>query len=413
MFSLTLVELSIQRPHSFFTNHIQPRSCRIHPKNRAPTGEWECHPTRVGLWVAFHGTALKFSQKTECVYFWVKHFSFKPSSKHQWFHSMFRFESSKMTVSLSIPKHAVEFNRWFLKMNIKIGRLFSFFHFTPIALSGFCFTFRDLSKAQTCYVAFNLLGTTRNQFFYPKSNYGTFALSQWNSNCFPHVFFYCVTFCDRNFSFPSFPSVICEPTLNLWKSMPSFLFWWKLLETHWSLVVFCCVAPWRIVAVSDVFSFLVLNTLFDVTPICSTAPSRVSLRYRYCRIVMLKRSKHVWTKLRKRFFPTFKNAFLLSIYENFEACCFEIFQDILLLISNKSLESSGFEDTRDALWLTLWQKLEIGGLIDEVLRKRERASFFEMNFLEAVPSKIVALQQKKYLHDCFVVEDSALKDCCL
>ena len=104
---------------------------------------------------------------------------------------------------------------------------------------------------------------------------------------------------------------------------------------------------------------------------------------------------------------------MLSIYENFEACCFEIFQDILLPISNKSLESSGFEDTRDALWLTLWQKLEIGGLIDEVLRKRERASFFEMNFLEAVPSKIVALQQKKYLHDCFVVEDSALKDCCL
>ena len=303
MFSLTLVELSIQRPHSFFTNHIQPRSCRIHPKNRAPTGEWECHPTRVGLWVAFHGTALKFSQKTECVYFWVKHFSFKPSSKHQWFHSMFRFESSNMTVSLSIPKHAVEFNRWFLKMNIKIGRLFSFFHFTPIALSGFCFTFRDLSKAQTCYVAFNVLGTTRNQFFYPTSNYGTFALSQWNSNCFSHVFFTVWRFAIGISLFHPFqvwfgsPHSICE------NQCPAFLFWWKLLETHWSLVIFCCFAPCWIVAVFDVFSFLVLNTLFDVTPICSTAPSRVPLRYRYCRIVMLKRSKHVWTKLRKSFFP--------------------------------------------------------------------------------------------------------------
>ena len=165
VFSLPLVELSVQRQHSFFTNEFQIHSCRIHLRNHAPTSEWECHPIRLGLWVAFLGTALNFSQKTECVYFWVKHFSCKLSSKHQWFHGMFRFESSNMTVSLSIPKHAVEFNRWFLKMNIKIGRLFSFFHFTPIALSGFCFTFRDLSKAQTCYVAFNVLGTTGNQFF--------------------------------------------------------------------------------------------------------------------------------------------------------------------------------------------------------------------------------------------------------
>ena len=76
------------------------------------------------------------------------------------------------------------------------------------------------------------------------------------------------------------------------------------------------------VAVFDVFSFLVLNTLFDVTPSCSTAPSRESLRYRYCRIVKLKRSKHVWPKLRKRPFPYIEERFLAVLLRTLRSWMF-------------------------------------------------------------------------------------------